>query len=219
MRTRTSAQIRSHAQKYIIKLCKKYQIKIKSKKFKQKTAKHLDIINTNNKNFKTKSINPREKKLLDMFNYYNREYKPFLIEKSHKDHCDEACEMHLENLRKARKIKNQIFFVKKTNRRKEEVILLESKNSLNELEKIKNMNEMFLNKLEFSYTDLSSNIFTDMGTYSKHFNPNQFDRRELLYLNSMKRNVEAFESRLNSYHVIMKDFCKQIEMFCTTDCI
>ena len=170
-----------------------------------------------NKNTKTKCINPKEKRLLDMFNYYNREYKPFLIEKSHKNHADEACDLHYENLKTARIVKKQIFFIKKT-MMKNRANFLEDKKQIYELEKLKTFNQIFLNKIEFSYSEFNSNIFNDLGTYSKNFNPNFLDTRELFQLCLMKKNVEEFESKLNTYHLMIQDFCKQIEIFFRTDC-
>ena len=105
LKTRTCAQIRSHAQKFIIKLCKKYQIKIKSKKFKTKQSKHLNFV------YKKKIVNPRpidpeDLKFLDIFNYYKREVKIFLIEKHHKNHEYNNCPLKMNNIQK--EIKNSI---------------------------------------------------------------------------------------------------------------
>ena len=63
-----------------MKICKKYQIKIKSKKFKNTSSKHLKF-NFKKKKFITKQIEPNEKKFLNLFNYYKREIKIFHIEK------------------------------------------------------------------------------------------------------------------------------------------
>ena len=41
IKTRTIPQIRSHAQKYLIKLSRKYSIKLSQKKFTHKKSKHL----------------------------------------------------------------------------------------------------------------------------------------------------------------------------------
>jgi SHAQKYF class myb-like DNA-binding protein len=74
IKTRTVPQIRSHAQKYLIKLCRKYSIKLSKKKFSNKLSKHLDITKLPYKgktNISNMSI--YEKNILEMFNYYNRE--------------------------------------------------------------------------------------------------------------------------------------------------
>jgi hypothetical protein len=115
LKTRSAAQIRSHAQKFIIKLCKKYQIKIKSKKFKKKFSKHLNYFNKQRgfKEGRSAVIDSLEKKLLDTFNYYNREYKPFLIDKRHRENDLEGCGRLLKNKRTAFLIQNQIFYIKK----------------------------------------------------------------------------------------------------------
>ena len=74
IKTRSIPQIRSHAQKYLIKICRKYSIKLSKKKFSNKLSKHLDITKIPYKgktNISNMSI--YEKNILDMFNYYNRE--------------------------------------------------------------------------------------------------------------------------------------------------
>ena len=74
IKTRTIPQIRSHAQKYLIKICRKYSIKLSKKKFSNKLSKHLDITKIPYKgktNISNMSI--YEKNIFEMFNYYNRE--------------------------------------------------------------------------------------------------------------------------------------------------
>lgn len=74
IKTRTIPQIRSHAQKYLIKICRKYSIKLSKKKFSNRLSKHLDITKMpykRKKNISNMSI--YEKNILEMFNYYNRE--------------------------------------------------------------------------------------------------------------------------------------------------
>ena len=74
IKTRTIPQIRSHAQKYLIKICRKYSIKLSKKKFCNRLSKHLDITKIPYKgksNISNMSI--YEKNILEMFNYYNRE--------------------------------------------------------------------------------------------------------------------------------------------------
>lgn len=55
----------------------------------------------------------KEKKLLDIFNYYNREYKPFLIEKDHRNHFHEDCFLKLKNKKIESLLQNKIFKIKK----------------------------------------------------------------------------------------------------------
>ena len=74
IKTRTIPQIRSHAQKYLIKICRRYSIKLSKKKFSNRLSKHLDITKIpykGKKNISNMSI--YEKNILEMFNYYNRE--------------------------------------------------------------------------------------------------------------------------------------------------
>ena len=74
IKTRTIPQIRSHAQKYLIKICRKYSIKLTKKKFSNKLSKHLDItkIPYKGKTYISK-MSIYDKNILEMFNYYNRE--------------------------------------------------------------------------------------------------------------------------------------------------
>lgn len=71
--TRTHAQIRSHAQKFLIKLCKKYNIEIKSKRKENFSLGHL---NFPYKRKSEKSVVPIEKisnvdlNLIKKFNFY-----------------------------------------------------------------------------------------------------------------------------------------------------
>ena len=74
IKTRTIPQIRSHAQKYLIKICRKYSIRLSKIKFSNRQSKHLDITKIPYKgksNISNMSI--YEKNILEMFNYYNRE--------------------------------------------------------------------------------------------------------------------------------------------------
>ncbi len=69
------AQIRSHAQKFLLKLCKKYSIKLKTKKFQNKESKHLDSVNKASKTRMNISLMSKEERnIFDMFKYYQREY-------------------------------------------------------------------------------------------------------------------------------------------------
>ena len=74
IKTRTIPQIRSHAQKYLIKLCKKYSIKLYQKKFSNKPSKHLNSTRNPCKNkLNIDKMNIYEKNILNVFSYYNRE--------------------------------------------------------------------------------------------------------------------------------------------------
>ena len=214
MKTRTSAQIRSHAQKYIIKLCKKYQIKIKSKKFRKKEAKHLETINNIARNAKPKDINTTEKKLLDVFNYYNREYKPFLIEKHHKNHCLEECSNHLKNLRLEKLIKNQIFLVEKKEKKNEMEKGKEEVNAMyQDLESLKNYNQNFLNHFGFSFVNIDSNVYSEYQAIIDHIH-NQTDIYFAKYLTQIRNNFDTFVNSLESNYSITQNIIRQVEVFC-----
>lgn len=73
--TRSIPQIRSHAQKYLIKLSKKYRVKLSQKKFSKPTAKHLDLNTTNSNQIDDISkMNKYDINIFDMFKYYNRDF-------------------------------------------------------------------------------------------------------------------------------------------------
>jgi hypothetical protein len=73
----------------------------------------LEFVNRN-RNSLSREMDEIEKKLLDIFNYYKREYKPFKIEKVHKDHGIEICSRTLYNNEIIHKIKRKIFRISKT---------------------------------------------------------------------------------------------------------
>lgn len=80
MKTRTKSQIRSHAQKYMIKLCKLYDIPIKSKKKKRFNKKDLNFPYGRKKKFEIKSIDnmsQEELKYLQEFNFYLKDFDGF----------------------------------------------------------------------------------------------------------------------------------------------
>ena len=73
IKTRTIPQIRSHAQKYLIRLCGKYSIKLSKKKFALSTS-NKDIATVPcKKRLNISKMDIYEKNIFEMFNYYNRE--------------------------------------------------------------------------------------------------------------------------------------------------
>ena len=76
IQTRTIPQIRSHAQKYLIKICRKYEIKLSQKKFLKTKSKHLELAYSKSKKYKKtglSSMNKYERNIYEMFNYYKRD--------------------------------------------------------------------------------------------------------------------------------------------------
>lgn len=106
MKTRTSAQVRSHAQKYVIKLCKKYDIEIRSKRKSCFLSNHLNFPykRKNKKNIlPLEKMSKDDKKILKNFNFYiklvefdkvqevdSAEEKVFKIDKSTKKNEENA---------------------------------------------------------------------------------------------------------------------------------
>jgi hypothetical protein len=73
VRTRNIAQVRSHAQKYTIKLCKKYNIEIKSKRKNRFLTRHLNFpYIRKNKNclIPLDKITKQDRFFLRTFNFY-----------------------------------------------------------------------------------------------------------------------------------------------------
>jgi hypothetical protein len=67
-------QIRSHAQKYLIKICKKYKIKLSTKKINNKDSKQLKVSeNEIVENSNIAEMNNYGKNIIRLFNYYHRE--------------------------------------------------------------------------------------------------------------------------------------------------
>lgn len=112
MPNRTLPQIRSHAQKYIIKLCRKYNLRIKSKKFHKKYPNLLKLKTKSSK--KINKITQADEYILELFNYYHRENKPFNIEKVHKHKIDEPCILNNQNLKTSELMNIRIFHVHKS---------------------------------------------------------------------------------------------------------
>lgn len=76
IQTRTIPQIRSHAQKFLIKICRKYEIKLSQKKFLKTKSKHLELAYSKSKKYKKTglaSMNKYERNIYEMFNYYKRD--------------------------------------------------------------------------------------------------------------------------------------------------
>jgi len=68
--TRSIVQIRTHAQKYLLKLCKKYSIRLKTKKFKNRISQHLNFLSGK---CNISSMSKYDKNIFDIFKYYDRE--------------------------------------------------------------------------------------------------------------------------------------------------
>ena len=95
IKTRTIPQIRSHAQIYLIKICRKYSIKLSKKKFSNKLSRHLDITKLPYKGkANIANISIYEKNILEMFNYYNRE---MLNDTPVNENNEEKINNHLNN--------------------------------------------------------------------------------------------------------------------------
>lgn len=131
IKTRSLVQIRSHAQKYLIKLCKKYHIKLSKKKFKNKDSKHLDTNGaTISKYIDVREMNDYDKNIFQIFKYYHREWKGV------KD--DNLTRILDENNPNNRKIKFTFFNVKQANESRN---LKKSSSETND-DKTKNQNKI-----------------------------------------------------------------------------
>ena len=73
IRTRTIPQIRSHAQKYLIRLCGKYSVKLSKKKFALSNSNQDIATVSYKKRLNISKMNIYERNIFEMFNYYNRE--------------------------------------------------------------------------------------------------------------------------------------------------
>lgn len=75
VKTRTTAQIRSHAQKYVIKLCKKYNIEIKSKRRIKFVSDHLNFPyrrKSKSMTIPVEKISEDDKNFIKNFNFYEK---------------------------------------------------------------------------------------------------------------------------------------------------
>lgn len=115
LKSRSSAQIRSHAQKFIIKICRKYNVKMKSKK--NRNPKHLEIFNKLG-GLSFQDFEEDERRFLESFRYYNIELKPFCIQKFHKLHNNGECRHSFNNKKTEKMLKSRIFHITKVHRKK-----------------------------------------------------------------------------------------------------
>ncbi len=170
-------------------MCKKYRIKIKSKKFSNANAKHLDYVNKTKREIWEKSegqIKGIEKKLLETFNYYKREYKPFSIEKIHRDHKSDECPSESRCRKLLTKYNNRIFEVQKTPKRDkfskvsyDDDLLAPKEDRENyyfeELKKIIEYNKDFLNFIRTDFSDLQRDL-EYLVSFFKRFRDENFQK-------------------------------------------
>lgn len=102
MRNRTCSQLRSHCQKYILKICKKYNFKLKNRICKIKNSKYLSSINDQNSGNKLQNITEEEENFLIKLKYYELSTKPFKILKNSRGIT--PCRHQILNLREANKL-------------------------------------------------------------------------------------------------------------------
>ena len=148
IQTRTIPQIRSHAQKYLIKLCRKYSIKLFTKKFPNKISKHLNTtkISKNGKeNYSKMSI--YDKNILDMFKYYNREFTEPSPENSLNTVSYSKDENYNINNVNSNKDKNKLFVCETSEKNK-----ISQNNIENSVNSNNNNYEMMSNKGKFINT-------------------------------------------------------------------
>jgi hypothetical protein len=104
MKTRNIVQIRSHAQKYLIKICKMYDIKLSKKKFLNKKSSHLDLSEKDKlrEKLNPQNMNKYDRNILNMFKYYDRNYPNHVdsISIPNKNPTDENENTHLNNTKK-----------------------------------------------------------------------------------------------------------------------
>ena len=221
IKTRTIPQIRSHAQKYLIRLCGKYSIKLFKKKF---------ALSTSNKNIATvpckqklnfSKMNAYERNIFDMFNYYNRE-----IIKDNNENMD-AEKKQEKNVDEKNEIKNQDQKVLKNLSNN-----IENKNN-NKVNNMINGNLIFINGLlndsvennTFNYYG-NNNIY--INNINNSININSFNQMTPLnninYINSAQKcyqNVMPFnnyshiyQNNNNIYNSISDNYIKNNNYSC-----
>jgi hypothetical protein len=222
LKTRTTAQIRSHAQKYIIKLCNKYQIRLKSKKFRKRYPNQLETLKKK-KSGNTFEMDKVDKELLNIFNYYIRVYKPFKIEKVYKDSSkleNGICSHTRRNRRTERLIKNKIFDIKKIKKEQNPFVSINSHIILEHLNKLKEDNDHFQNVLfsgSFSYDDNVFNILNFFQkTENKLFSCNDNTENSLMlikdYVNILNINYDCWNKQINEIRNNFEVLINNIEM-------
>jgi hypothetical protein len=190
-------QIRSHAQKYIIKLCKKYSIKLNKKKFKNKKSVHLEWNekDENQKKLDINKMNKYDRNILKMFSYYDRDYSTAnsgstaLVMGEDLNYPGEEHE-HIQALEKLEKIYNFEKMIKSYNHQN-----FEDGEEQENLENLEN-NDNLENPSAPSSTTAEENIFSQ---------------------NNKKINLNNSQSKFVKFNVLRKKLMK--EDFTCSPCI
>jgi hypothetical protein len=127
VKTRTSAQIRSHAQKYVIKLCRKYCVIPKSKKSKDsQDSDESSLRNSGKQTIKRKfnidEIPENDRKILMIFNYSRIEFMS--AERGNHDFGDHDSDKFINTDNSDNFAKNSLKRSKTLNRKKKKFKLL-----------------------------------------------------------------------------------------------
>ena len=146
MVTRTPAQIRSHAQKYVIKLCKKYRIKMKNQRDSMGEDNNFKIGIMPNSRVKRNATNKEDLNFLLCFDYYRNN---LIIENGPSDNLGELTEHEedQENLHnKVSSDKKGVKSSKNQNHTRPKIKLIKKKifDHLKNIERNLNKKEFFL---------------------------------------------------------------------------
>jgi SHAQKYF class myb-like DNA-binding protein len=222
LKNRTTPQIRSHAQKYIIKLCKKYQIKIKSKKFRN-LKKIPEQKLKRRKTLPLSEMSARDKQILNIFNYYSRSYKPFTIEKIYNKELDiknnNKCKHSQANKVIAERINKRLFKILKSDRNgmstsrkrknviQEGIILNYNNGILFSLTELRQINQTFCDSFITNNYDYDTTVYSAFEWF-KAVQCNTYAIEETYYSDNLIKVLQSLVTSLdNSLEKWRKSLC------------
>ena len=193
IKTRTIPQIRSHAQKYLIRLCGKYSIKLSKKKFALSNSNQDIVTVPCKKRLSISKMNIYEKNIFEMFNYYNREI--ISEENENKKEINDLNKInHVPNLN------NSLNFINNNLNINQEIILNE--NIQNSRDRLINdiINLLLLKqKIQLENYEINNNF--------PYFNRNNYDNLKNNNLDLLNNNSISYDVN-NLYHTFNNYVCQ-----------
>lgn len=198
---RTTSQLRSHCQKYILKICKKYGFKVCNNIYSIKESKYLDNVNES-KGDGLQSITTEEESFLRKFKYYKITSMPFKIIKYLNREKD--CKHSDINRITFSRIKNKIFKIEKIKQGQPRTLLAD--NFFKNLEKTGSITNI---KKDFSNMQFDNILRSDSTNL-------QFSNERFLLNTTKFKNSSELESKLDikPIHMINQSTeCIQLAIF------
>lgn len=221
MKTRNIVQIRSHAQKYLIKICKNYSIKLSKKKFLNKKSSHLEWSDKDKikKKFNPSEMDEYDKNILKMFKYYDRDYQtlPNIIDKQ--QYHETTPNLQLDIKQKTNEDENLHNNTKNsTNKPNNNVLEYSDKNIFLSLLNLQHINNFILNNLQLweDYSSLSKKIklLNNLGDNESSQEFRNFKcsiiHKCLKFLNQLENSlIETKTKNARESSILLKHVCEK----------